>query len=177
MNPLLATSEIEKFLNTFPSKNRRRGQFLFEKGAVSHLGVENGKRYSARVVCTFPYHVTLVYEPNKLGWSSQCSCGGFVHCQHAYAGMLALQANAEKLGNATSAKAKGNGAKKTGPKTVKVREEPQPPRSALYDALTQALGRKLDRAEGDYVQRVQWLQRQVANGYSFTAEMLRQLCP
>ena len=59
MNPLLATSEIQAFLNTFPSKNRRRGQHLFDNGEYQKIAVQDvpqdplkfrdGKRYTDRI--------------------------------------------------------------------------------------------------------------------------------
>src|SRR5207245_1287774 len=64
---------------------------------------------------------------------------------------------------------------KTG--VAKVVEEPQPPLSAVSAALTQALGRKLDLAEVDYVNRIQWIYNQMRLGSAMTTELLHQLAP
>ena len=181
MNPLLANSEIQSFLDGFAAKSRRRGKHYFEDGAViSVTCVEIDRKYAAVVHRGADYAVAASYDPEARRWSAACDCPVMRGCKHAYAAMLALQANASELSAPpTESDAKPGRRKKAKAKTAAVRlqEEPQPPASPLSAALGQALGRKLNPAEVDYVQRVQWLHHQASIGYSITPSTLRHLAP
>jgi hypothetical protein len=177
MNPLLVTTEIESFLHSFPSKNGRRGKNIYESGWVFEVScIESDRRFKAMVEGMEDNAVTFDYDAARRMWSVQCTCSESTRCKHAYAGMLALQANATKLSAPTPApKAKSGRGKKTKQPVAKVVEGPQMPSTAVSKALTLALGRNLDRAEVEYVQRIQWLYRQSANGQWMTNESLRHL--
>ena len=100
------------------------------------------------------YEVIFEYDPDSQSWSAECTCPMVYDCKHSYAAMLALRTNPSKLSApAPSGRAK-SGAKPKGKSKNAVapaREEPQPPPSPLSTALTQALGRRLDHAEINYV--------------------------
>lgn len=174
MNPLLNSASIESFLNSFPSQSRRRGKHYYADGAVVEVScLEQDVRYGAVVRGSEDYQVEVDYDPVD-GWYAECTCPEEYECKHIYAAVLALRVNAARL-SAPAPKTKG-GRKAKQPVKV-IREEPQPPASALTSAMTGALGRKLDREEVDYVQRIQWLYSQARSGYSLTAESLRHLVP
>src|SRR6266566_984653 len=179
MNPLLATSEIQSFLDHFPNKSRRRGKHYFADGAVVRVAcIEPDRQFLAVVSGSRDYEEAFEYEAEARCWLAECTCPMSEDCKHAYAAMLALQANASKLAAPPAVSGAKPGIKKKAKgKTaiVQLREEPQPPASALSTALTQALGRKLDRLEVDYVQRVQWVDRQARAGYTMTGETLCHL--
>lgn len=174
MNPLLNDAAIELFLNSFPSKSRRRGKHYYTDHAVLEMScLEQDRKYEALVRGSKDYQVVLEYDA-AAGWDAECTCPLGFECKHAFAAMLALRANAGLL----SSPANANSKRKKAKQTVKVvREEPQPPASPLCTALTRAIGRKLNREEVDYVQRIQWLYNQARQGYSITAESLRHLAP
>src|SRR6266404_542573 len=179
MNPLLATAEIQSFLDHFPNKSRRRGRHYFADGAVVEVVcLVPDRQFGAVVSGSQDYEVVFDYDAEARRWLAECTCPMSEDCKHAYAAMLALQANASKLAAPLPpASAKPGVKKKAKAKAtiLRLREEPQPPASALSTALTQALGRKLNRSEVDYVQRVQWVYQQASTGYSMTAETLRHL--
>ncbi len=179
MNPLLATAEVQLFLDSFPSASRRRGKHYYQDGTVSQLACVTADRvYSAVVQGSEAYEVSFDYDPDTLEWSAECTCPVGFDCKHAFAAMLALRANASKLCAPTpEPKGKRAGKTKASPRVVTVHETPQPPASALSTALRQALGRSLKPSEVDYVQRVQWLYQQARNGYNVTLETLRHLSP
>lgn len=181
MNPLLNSTKVQSFLDSFPSKSRRRGKHYFADGAVLDvMCVEPDRKFSAVVRGNDDYAVTFDFNVETNSWSSQCTCPMVRDCKHGYAGMLALRANAPKLSSAPAAPKANAGAKrkkKAEVKPVAVRAEPQPPPSPLAMAVTEALGRKLVRNETDYVQRVQWLHQQALRGYGLTPETLRMLAP
>jgi len=98
MNPLLATAEIQFFLQTFPSASRRRGKHYYQDGTVMQLAcVEADRLYSAVVRGGEDYEVGFEYDPLTRSWSAECTCPVGSECKHIYAAMLALQANAAKL--------------------------------------------------------------------------------
>ena len=179
MNPLLATAEIQEFLEAFPSASRRRGKHYYQDGTVMQLAcVEADRLYSAVVRGGEDYEVSFDYDAVTRSWEAECTCPVGFECKHAFAAMLALQANAAKLSApAPVAPVKRSRKKKVEPTVVTLRETPQPPPSPLFTALRQALGRSLAEAEVDYVQRVQWLYQQARGGYSITAQTLCHLAP
>ena len=177
MNPLLATAEIQAFLESFPSAIRRRGKHYYQNGTVTELAcLEPDRQYSAVVCGSAEYEVGFDYDPETHSWSAECTCPVGYECKHAYAAMLALRANAATISAPRpAAPAKRSGRKKAGPTTVTLREAPQPPTSSLSTRLRQALGRSLSHAEAEYVRRVQELYQQARNGYQMTPESLRCL--
>src|SRR4051794_26105094 len=108
MNPLLVTSEIHSFLNSFPTKSRRRGNHIHMDGAVFEVScVEAERKFKAVVRSGEEYQVSFEYNAGLRRWSADCTCPEMTYCKHAFAGMLALQNNAPKL----SAPAPAPGAK------------------------------------------------------------------
>src|SRR5438128_11287012 len=183
MNPLFATSEIQSFLDSFPYKSRRRGKQYFAGGAVIDAACVEPDREFAAVVCDGQeFEVTLDYDAKTRSWFAECTCPLMFDCKHAYAAMLALQADAPRLSSPAKPARDKSGA---GPKAksaskraaAPAREEPQPPPSPLSTALTQALGRKLNRVEADYVRRIQWFHHEARCGRTMNADVLRQLAP
>ena len=181
MNPLLDDHGIQSFLNTFPSKSRRRGKHYFADRAVIQVAcIEPDRKFAAVVRGSEDYGVTFDYDAGARSWSAECTCPVMEDCKHAYAAMLALKINALKLSApspVSSAKPDARKKTKVKPVAVTLREEPQPPPSALSTALTQRLGRKLNAAEGGYVRNVQWLYNQARLGQTMTANSFRHLAP
>src|SRR5437660_6051262 len=98
MNPLLLSSEIQSFLESFPSKSRRRGRHYFADQAVREvLCIKTDRQYAALVDGGQEYEVVFDYDPQTHCWSVECTCPVTFECKHAFAAMLALQANAAKL--------------------------------------------------------------------------------
>jgi SNF2-related domain/Helicase conserved C-terminal domain/SWIM zinc finger len=177
MNPLLATADIQVFLDSFPSASRRRGKFYYQDGMVTELAcVEPGSIYAAAVLGSQAYGVSFEYDAETHSWSAECNCPVGFQCKHAYAAMLALRANAASL-SASAATVSTQLPRKVQPATGTVREAPQPPASALVTALRQALGRSLRADESHYVQQVQALFFQSCNGYSLNTQSLGYLSP
>src|SRR5439155_17761167 len=142
------------------------------------LCIKTDRQYAALVDGGQEYEVVFDYDPQTHCWSVECTCPVTFECKHAFAAMLALQANAAKLSVAEPVPgAKPNRKGKEKHIALTLREEPQPPSSALVSALTQALGRKLARIEIDYIQQIQRLYQQAKSGLTMTAEALRQLAP
>src|SRR6185369_12712626 len=99
MNPLLVTSEIQSFLNSFPNRSRRRGNLMYMGGAVFEVScVQAEREFKAVLRGGEDYEVRFNYDAGmpKL-WSAKCTCPEMTYCKHAFAGMLALQTNAPKL--------------------------------------------------------------------------------
>ncbi len=181
MNPLLVPSEIQSFLDSFPSQSRRRGKHYYaDRAVISVACVEPERKFKAVVRGSEDYEVTFEYDAaDEPRWDAECTCPIMFECKHAYAAMLALSANATKLSAAPPAlNGKSSGSKKK-TKTVEVtlKHERQPPASALSVAMSQALGRSLNREETWYVQLVQWSYQQARGGYTMTADILRKLAP
>jgi hypothetical protein len=177
MNPLSNTAEVQSFLNTFPSPSRRRGKHYFGDGAVIEVScVEAGRRYAAVVRGTEDYAVSLVYEPDDGGWEAGCSCPVGFECKHAFAAMMALSVNADKLSAPTAPAAKSKRYKKQ-QVTISLQTKPKAAGSPLEAALEKALKRRLDREEGRYVDYIKWLYGQARGGYGITVETLRVLAP
>jgi len=178
MNPLFAISEIQSFLGSFPSKSRRRGKHYFAANAVAEvICVKPDREYAALVSGGEDYEVAFEYDPEDHSWAAECTCPVTYECKHIYAAMLALQANAAKLCESKLANGKSSRKARQKPATVTLRSAPQPPASPLSTALTQSLGRMLDRTEVDYVQRIQWLYHQACSGHTITANAMNHLAP
>src|SRR5213075_2292510 len=158
MNPLFDPWGIKSFLDGFTAQTRRRGAHQYAAGAVIDVAcVQPNRLFAAVVRDTQEYLVGFEYDAKARSWSSECACPKMYECKHAYAAMLALQANAQELSQATTRARVNDGAKlKSKLKTdaAPAREQMQPPLSPLSTALTEASGRKLNRAETDYVQRI-----------------------
>ncbi len=184
MNPLLVNAEIQAFLDRLPSASRRRGTRHYQDGRVMEVEcVEVDRLYSAIVsggaeYGSAEYGVEFEYDPETHLWSAACACPERAACKHVYAAMLALRANAPSLSAPQpAAPRRRGGRKKAQPVTLTLREPPQPPASALYNALRQALGRALNQAEAEYVLQVQWLYGRTRAGYAMNADLLRNLAP
>ena len=180
MNPLFSTAEIQSYLDRFPKQSRRRGHHYYRDHAVAQVScVEADRKYAAVVSGSEDYELTFEYDAEAHQWEAECTCPVSFECKHIFAAMLALQANAAKLAAPQPVPSAKPGRKKTKaqPVAVQLREEPQPPASPLATALTRALGRKLEPAEADYVQRTQWLYTRARGGYSVTTESLGALAP
>ncbi|MGH7968011.1 MAG: SWIM zinc finger family protein, partial [Limisphaerales bacterium] len=168
MNPLLDTAAVQRYLASFPSKSRRRGRHYFEDKAVLEVEcLQTDLEYAAVVRGGEDYEVLFEYNPEEGSWSAECSCPMMYDCKHAFAAMLALQANAPKFSAEAPvpvAKPKRGRKAKTQPVKVVLQKEPQPPPSPLMHELRQKLGRDLDKAEAGYVQIIQWLYQQARQG-------------
>ena len=177
MNPLLITSEIQRYLDNFPSQSRRRGKRYYADGAVLEVTcIEPDCRFAAVVRGRADYEVSFEYDPEQQSWLEECTCPMGYDCKHAYAAMLALQGQAAAL-SAPAPVAKGKRSRKPKTKSITLQERPQPPTTALTAALTQALGRKPQDVEADFVRLIQWLYQQARQGQLMTASSLRQLAP
>ncbi|HEV2393019.1 MAG TPA: DEAD/DEAH box helicase [Verrucomicrobiae bacterium] len=180
MNPLLASEQIQEFLDTFPSKSRRRGKHYFIDGAVIELAcIEQDRKYAAVVRGNDDYDVTFRYDPTA-GWSALCTCPMERDCKHAVAAMLALKSNGAQLSTIASSLGSKSNSKSKPKAPVVLRQEPkvpQPPASALTVALAQELGRKLDRAEVAYVDFIRHCYENARNGACITGQDLSRLSP
>ena len=183
MNPLLATPAILSFLDSFSSRDRRRGKHCFLDHAVLKTScLKADQQYLAIVRGSQDYRVAFEYNGEKQSWSATCSCPTGLMCKHVYAGMLALQANAAALAApAANGKAAGNSGA-TRKRKPKAEPSPapqlvQPPPTALCMALTQALGRSLNEFEAEMVRRAQWVYQEVRSGIGVRSEHLRRFAP
>jgi hypothetical protein len=147
---------IERFLESIPLKIIKRGQGCFARGAVLEIEcVEPDQQYAAVVRGGQDYEVVLDYFDGA--WDPNCSCPMQLDCKHIVAAMLELQKRASANGKLSDS------AREPIAETSKARGQtdrwqprvPQPPRSPLWDKLTQVLGRNLLQDEARFVRGLQ----------------------
>jgi hypothetical protein len=136
-----------RFLDGFDRVTARRGNSLFEGGAVRELvGEASGSKFTGVVEVGAAYVVTLVYEEG--GWRAGCTCPPQEGCKHAYAVMKALL-NGCAVDHPTEAPRGSHGSSAS-----------PAPKGTLMERVTEALGRTLRPNEAAYVKRVQDMYRQ-----------------
>ena len=80
----------QRYLKTFDSRTRKKGESYFRSGAVSDVECEEpGRIYAATVQGSEPYRVLLDYDD---GWDAECSCPVGYECKHVYATVKQLLA-------------------------------------------------------------------------------------
>jgi uncharacterized Zn finger protein len=159
MNPLLIASEVQSYLDGFSSKTRRRGKHYYEDGSVVETEcIQAGTVWTALVQGSDDYKVTVIYRADQRKWSVECTCPVGVYCKHGYATMLALQKNPPIPASSKTPSKRGK-QKKAVPKEslAQVPQVRQPPESPVVRALSDALGRKFNKPEAQYIFEIQTL--------------------
>ena len=141
-NPFLiqAPEEIGDFLRKFPAANRKKGESLFNQGAVKQMKcVDPGSEYEAIVEETEPCEVGLYLEPES-GWYGECDCFDGTQCGHVYAAFKALLAEhsvaqVQSLSGGSGGSVAGNSALQS-----------------FREKVVSSLGRALKKEEEEYLQ-------------------------
>jgi hypothetical protein len=174
-NSALSHQAVADYLGVFDSRTARRGRHYYADKAVLEIGVEEpGAVYKALVRGGDDYEVTLEYSNGDGGWEAFCTCPMAYDCKHAYAAILALQANAGNLQAWAPNKRKPGRA--TRKNIIPADFSAQLPSSPLADLIKKGLGRKLSQAECEYVRSAQAAFR-ACQGREMTASDLAVFSP
>ncbi len=154
-----------RYLNSFDSRTRKKGEQYFRQGAVESLECHTpGTCYEAIVLGGESYEVLLSYDEGD--WFGDCSCPMDSDCKHAYAAFKQLLVEHTNASVQTLSATAGK---------VSSISKPLGPPATFGEMVKSKLDRKLTREESSYLNNVSHLFRQSQSGGLFYVSALEVL--
>lgn len=139
------------YLKKFDGATRRRGENCFQKGGVTML---QAKPYGFRAtVQGTQAHTVDLFVDESEGWAGECTCTREVDCEHVYALMKTVIAE-HSLAAVRGFSAGTLSPRGKGPLSDQARRG-QPQAGGFAREVASALGRRLTKAETDYLRKVE----------------------
>ena len=154
-----------RYLNSFDSSTRKKGEQYFRQGAVESLSCHDpGNCYEAIVLGGESYEVLLSFDEGE--WVGDCSCPMESDCKHAYAAFKQLLIEHTNASVQTLSATAGK---------ISSISKPVVPPATFGDLVKSKLNRKLTREESSYLFNVHNLFRQSQGGGLFYVSALEVL--
>ncbi len=161
---------IQRYLKSFDSTTRHKGERYFRQGAVVETDCEEpGRAYGATVQGGDLYRVLLDYDD---GWDAECSCPMGFECKHVYA--AAKQLLAEHSSAVVAALSSATSRNSTIPRVI-VPTVPETHLTSFADTVRAKLGRKLTSDESRYLKIIRRLYEEAVSGGLYYAHQLHGL--